>query len=94
MNNIEMNAAIVTIAAATVEAAKFPGVRIEASATDEWTYDITTPVAGYDRHGVALEQLVVEVKTTVTELQMAYGDHGEGLGNLVLDFGIKVPSTR
>jgi hypothetical protein len=50
-----------------------------------WTYDISTPDEGYDRHGVALEHLVVEVNNTVIELQSRFGEPGEGLGDLVLN---------
>ena len=83
-DNIQLSQAIVTIAEATARASTFPGVRIVPSETEEWTYDISTLVAGYDRHDVALEHLVVEAASVVTELQSRFGEHGEGLGDLVL----------
>ena len=88
MNNVELSQAIVTIAQATVTASQFPGVRIQSSETDEWTYDVTTPVGDYNRYNVPLASLVVEVNAAIDELTNRFGKHGEGLGDLVLNASV------
>ncbi len=93
MTNSQISQAIVTIAEATVVASCFPSVRIEASSTSEWTYDITAVDPDYNRSGVALEHLVVEVKNVVDELQSRYGEHAERLGDLVLNIRINEKPT-
>lgn len=93
-SSIELNQAICTIAEAAAITYTFPGVQVEASETFEWRYDITTPDRGYNRYGVTLDRLVVEVKNAVAELQSAFGEHGERLGDLVLDITVNAAPMR
>ncbi len=88
MNNVQLNQTIVIVAEAVSIARTFPGVLIWASTTEEWCYHISTPDSRYDRKDVPLEQLRVEAANVVTELQSRFGEHGEGLDDLVLNLRI------
>ena len=81
--------AIVTIAQATVAASQFPGISIEASSTDEWTFNVSHSVDHRcDCEGVTLDKLRVAVGTMVDELEGRYGPGGVGLEDAVM------PATR
>lgn len=88
MSQIEI---MCTIARAHVEAAKFPSVDIQP--TQEGMFDITAVDPNYNRLGVSMEHLVVEVGCTVDELKARYGENAERLGDLVLDIRINEKPT-
>ena len=91
MNTVDLNRAICAIARSHVVAERFPGVHI--TPTEDGMFDITAPDQRYNRSNIGLEQLTAEVGSVVFELQGKYGEHGEGLGDLVLDIRINEKPT-
>ncbi len=74
-----------TIIDAKLTARSFPGLSVKPSQEDAETWDVTHSIDDrFDRTGVPLDELRVQVENALMELQAVYGEHGEKLLDMPL----------